>query len=297
MKRSTLEDFISLTKNLNFSRAARERNLTQPAMSKNILALEKELGFTLIVRERQLKLTAAGRHYLRGVQILLQDYDNLVKQCSTMAREETSLVLAVFSNIWLSKTVTYLEGLCDAHLAVVECDSPQSLFERLADGTYDLAICSDTSSPNTAPFATVKLETIPLRIGMEKSNPLASNVSLGREDLRGISVLVPFGSAFELSHDAILQVVGKDLGLRFLLDTCINLSQYHNISLEGSLIFVCKDVDLFDRRVDLVFFDELDGAPIFFDRYLAYSKSNQHPRLKTLLAALSENCDSRDKAF
>ena len=45
-----LEDFLALASTGNFSRAAEERHMTQPAFSRRIRALEEWLGVVLIDR-------------------------------------------------------------------------------------------------------------------------------------------------------------------------------------------------------------------------------------------------------
>lgn len=56
--------FIAAAEELNFSRASRRMNVSQPAMSRLIHDLECELGAPLFVRERfGLSLTAAGEKY------------------------------------------------------------------------------------------------------------------------------------------------------------------------------------------------------------------------------------------
>jgi DNA-binding transcriptional LysR family regulator len=61
MNLSWLEDFLALAASGNFSRAAEERHMTQPAFSRRIRALEEWLGVELFDRSSQpARLTAAG---------------------------------------------------------------------------------------------------------------------------------------------------------------------------------------------------------------------------------------------
>lgn len=55
-----IEDFLSLAKSKNFSRAAEERNVTQPAFSRRIQQLETWIGVPLVDRSTYpTKLTQA----------------------------------------------------------------------------------------------------------------------------------------------------------------------------------------------------------------------------------------------
>ena len=67
-----LETFVSVAKNLNFSRAAEEINLSQPTISTHISSLESYLGLQLLVRNtKEVSLTKAGRDFLGYAQKIL----------------------------------------------------------------------------------------------------------------------------------------------------------------------------------------------------------------------------------
>ena len=64
MNLSWLDDFLALAASGNFSRAAEERHMTQPAFSRRIRALEEWLGTDLFDRSTQpARLTAAGEWF------------------------------------------------------------------------------------------------------------------------------------------------------------------------------------------------------------------------------------------
>ena len=64
----------------NFSQVAEKLNITQPALSKQILGLEKELGVQLFNRNTTpIALTAAGEHFIREAMELLYKEDQLTR--------------------------------------------------------------------------------------------------------------------------------------------------------------------------------------------------------------------------
>ena len=72
MNLSWLEDFLALAATGNFSRAAEERHMTQPAFSRRIRALEEWLGAELFDRSMQpARLTAAGDWFRPQAEELL----------------------------------------------------------------------------------------------------------------------------------------------------------------------------------------------------------------------------------
>lgn len=73
MELGWLEDFVALCDVGNFSRAAEQRNLTQPAFSRHIKALEHWTGATLFDRTAQpIRPTAAGRALLPAAEGILR---------------------------------------------------------------------------------------------------------------------------------------------------------------------------------------------------------------------------------
>jgi len=72
MNLSWLDDFLALAASGNFSRAADERHMTQPAFSRRIRALEEWLGAELFDRSSQpAKLTPAGEWFRTAAHDLL----------------------------------------------------------------------------------------------------------------------------------------------------------------------------------------------------------------------------------
>ena len=61
----SLDYFLVLAREKNFTRAAEALHITQQSLSSHIAGLEKELGCTLLVRRTPLELTYAGRTFLR----------------------------------------------------------------------------------------------------------------------------------------------------------------------------------------------------------------------------------------
>jgi len=81
-----LEDFLTLAATGNFSRAAEERHMTQPAFSRRVRALEEWLGVVLFDRSTQpATLTEAGEWFRSVAQELLTRVDGLPEQARAVA--------------------------------------------------------------------------------------------------------------------------------------------------------------------------------------------------------------------
>jgi DNA-binding transcriptional LysR family regulator len=91
MNLTWLEDFLALAATGNFSRAAEERHMTQPAFSRRIRALEEWLGVELFDRSSQpARLTAAGEWLRPQAQELLARVARVPAEARAVAEANAS---------------------------------------------------------------------------------------------------------------------------------------------------------------------------------------------------------------
>jgi LysR family transcriptional regulator, hypochlorite-specific transcription factor HypT len=96
MNLTWLEDFLALAASGNFSRAAEERHMTQPAFSRRIRALEEWLGVELFDRSSQpARLTPAGEWFRPQAQDVLSRVARVPAEARAVAEaHEATLRLA-----------------------------------------------------------------------------------------------------------------------------------------------------------------------------------------------------------
>lgn len=95
MKIEKLYYFLSVARHLNFTRAAQECHIAQPAISEQISSLEKELGVQLFERgARSIRLTAAGEVFYQNISRFVQNYEQSLREVRTSLQEK-SLVIGV----------------------------------------------------------------------------------------------------------------------------------------------------------------------------------------------------------
>lgn len=179
MNLSWLEDFLALAASGNFSRAAEERHMTQPAFSRRVRALEEWIGADLFDRSSQpAQLTATGGWLLPQAQELLARVAALPPQARAMAQANaTTLRLAATHALSLTFVPRWLQSLerhmsrgpirlvsdvlerCEALLAqrqvqFVIAHAPAATRGELdAAGVPSLVIGSDLLLPMIAPGA------------------------------------------------------------------------------------------------------------------------------------------------
>lgn len=113
MNLSWLEDFLALAATGNFSRAAEERHMTQPAFSRRVRALEEWLGVELFDRSTQpARLTVAGEWFRPRAEDLLARVARLPPEArATVEANAATLRLAATHALSLTFVPRWLQAL------------------------------------------------------------------------------------------------------------------------------------------------------------------------------------------
>ncbi len=136
---------ILLSQVRNFSQVAEKLNITQPALSKQILNLEHELGVKLFDRNSNpLRMTPAGEHFVREAQELLYKEDQLMRSMDKYRSGEAGrLVIGIspFRSLYLVTDV--VKKLRQRYPGIQIClheTGSDNLRREAAEGKYDFAI-------------------------------------------------------------------------------------------------------------------------------------------------------------
>jgi LysR family transcriptional regulator, glycine cleavage system transcriptional activator len=110
---AALRGFECAARHLSFTLAARELNLTQSSISRQVASLEDDVGQALFVRHtRALELTAAGARLFQSVQQALAAIDRTVDELrgSGPARRVTIATYASFASLWLVPRLPHFQA-------------------------------------------------------------------------------------------------------------------------------------------------------------------------------------------
>ena len=151
MEMAQIRYVLAAAKHLNFTRAATDCNVTQPALTKGIKALEEELGATLFHREgRRILLSEFGRSMLPHLQHIADEADaaRMIAQNFRLL-EKVPIRLGVMSTVGHLRLARFLARFETMHkgleLSVSE-GSVTDLTDRLNDGEIDIAIMTRTEA-------------------------------------------------------------------------------------------------------------------------------------------------------
>jgi DNA-binding transcriptional LysR family regulator len=189
--------FLALASTLNFTRAAEQCNVTQPALTKGVQKLEHELGGQLIYRERQLtQLTDLGKEVLPMLERTLTSAEAVRRRAREFQRKEVApLKLGLVPSISVSLV---LEPI--AEIAKFVPGLHVELREGTADKLVELLLCGEINAAMVG-----EVQDMPSRIDgwplfeeryvavLSRGHAFANRPMIAVDDLRGATILERLG--------------------------------------------------------------------------------------------------------
>jgi len=183
-----LRYFLAVGEALNFTKAAAQLRVAQPALSRQVQDLEEEIGVDLMKRSpRGVTLTAEGKLFLEEVRELLKRADESVEKVRALARGEYGELHVGYAP---SPTVEILPpALAAFQKAVPRVKlllhdlSSDELITGLRDASLELAIMVEPIGEQTAGIEFELLHTYPLCVAITAAHPFARLKSITLEML------------------------------------------------------------------------------------------------------------------
>ena len=140
-----LQDFVCLARTLNFTRAAEERNITQPAFSRRIKSLENWIGVPLIRRSSYpVQLSEAGLQFLPIARDTMAELTDIRQTLRAQERGNAAFqrfaVLHTISFNFLSRRIGEMEAEIPNLRVRVYSDNLRTCCQMLSDGTCDFLL-------------------------------------------------------------------------------------------------------------------------------------------------------------
>lgn len=242
-----LQVFEKVSNHLNYSRAAEELYLSQPAVSMQIKQLEENIGLPLFEQMgKKIFLTEAGRelqHYSRTIAQQLSEMEVVFNEMKGLSQGKLTLSVVNTANYF---TPQLLAKFCQRHPninVILQVANRDAVLKQLADNSTDLAIMGQTPSESDVtaesflenPLVVIAATSHPLaKLKQVKFAQLASETFLSREIGSGTRSAMervfaqhkiqPRISMEMETNEAIKQAVQAGMGLGIL--------SLHSIELE-----------------------------------------------------------------
>ncbi|HEU0223139.1 MAG TPA: LysR family transcriptional regulator [Paracoccaceae bacterium] len=193
MESHEIRYFLALSETLNFTRAAEQCNVTQPALTRAIKGLEDKLGGQLLHRERgNTHLTELGRLMKPYFAEMLEKMQEAKRRAQDFVRlNETSLRVGMMCTIGPSKLIDLFGGFTRRYEGVelyLKDGAAGMLEELLAAGELDVAIYCKPEAPSEA-LHTLELYAERFVVAVGPGHPLARLSEVRVRDLEGHTYL------------------------------------------------------------------------------------------------------------
>ncbi len=295
-------EFQVLASHLNFTSAARELGVSQPALSRHIAELEQQLGFRLFDRS-PVRLTTAGGNYLEGISQIISRIDELIEECRHLAALEGGRLTV--SMIEANDTATLmvygaLSALRERYpsLEYEFVDSRQMTIEQaVLGGKADIGVvyCSPDEQPIVrldAPLSDVAEDLSelvfdfmfdePFAVWMHGDNPLAAR-EISFSDLSSCSVLLSANRALRTWADGMRYACERyGCSPTFRMKDANSVRDFLIGLRRDEAVFVSTSCDDYVRHVNpkLCRACMTNDEPVTYPVYLVYRRSYDNPMVE-----------------
>lgn len=180
-----LRYFVAVAETGNFTRGAERSNVSQPALSQQILNLESEVGHKLFHRlGRKAVLTEAGTAFLDRARRILFEIENAAKELSDSPGLERRIVVGAVQTVMPYLVTPLIAKLKTSHPNLIvdaREDFRAKLVQAVVEGDLDLAVVPLPVKEHRV--ATEILLTDPLLLVVGNHHAFASRSEISVNDL------------------------------------------------------------------------------------------------------------------
>ncbi len=253
MRLEQLQAFLAVAETGSFQQAARQCNVTQSTISRQIQGLEAAVGMALLHRTAQAKLTVAGDRFLPHARKIWNEWNNATKELEDLRLgKQPELCIAAIHSVCAFHLPPVLRRFCQEHpevqLRVTSLGSDRAL-KVLKDGLVDIAIVMNNRFLTASPDMVVdKLYDEPVRVLMSANHPLTQfNEVPWSELVHYPQVVFKDGYGMQRLVQEQFQRQGAALKVALELNT---LDAFRGIVRQGELIALLPQGAIQDVHLD-----------------------------------------------
>ena len=290
-----LRCFVAVAEELNFRRAARRLNMSQPPLSRQISQLEHTVGVRLFDRtNRSVRLTAAGERFIFDAIDILQRSESATLFARQAERGESGTVVMGFvpsaSLALVPRVVVHLRRvLPDVSVTPREMMSFEQV-EALNAGSLDIAIMRLPRKQES--FTSTRIWSEPFGLAVPRDHPLASADRVDVQDLNGqpmIGYSTERGGFLQEVTSGFFSSAGITPDLRYTVSQSHTIMSLVNAGLGIGLVPLSCALICMKNTVmrDLVLPDTLRS-----DLYMALGPRKGNPLVKRVAAEIEKELGS-----
>lgn len=290
-----LRYFVAVAEHLNFSEAAKELFVAQPAVSQQIGHLEKQLGVRLFYRDKHsVRLTAAGAVLLQDAREILEKVSDSVERVRWAEHGMVGTVkigaLSAPVRTLLPRLIRRIRATHPGIQLLVNFYQVGHILEHLRADSLDMAFTLSMGLENLGGLARRVLGTEPHCVIVPYDHPLA-----GRDRV----------SMAELRHERFVMLDRQESppGFDLVLAACKNHGFSPNIVNSASrvdavlmLVDAGLGIAILPRYLQVyaastVRFIELEGDELQVDVVCVWKRTNDNPSLRLVVDEMQSMAD------
>lgn len=280
MRVEDLRYFEHLAEVLNYTRASKDLDISQPTLSLAIKRLEEEWGVQLFSRNRStVELTDIGRDISDCVTGALRSLDRARVLAEESLGTENAvinlgIIYAMQGKFWSQALFEFRkQSSYDPHITVTQSYS-RELLRRLRTGQLDVAFASRIEDTPDLRYNLCWAQ--PLVLGANRKHPLAKKKEISLEELKGYEVLT-YDPASPVYGEIIEITQGHGINVQPAYDDEVTLSSLVAAD-ESKLALFCYSLMLnaFD---DVVCLPVVEAPPDFHKTYVVSRDEGRQPKV------------------
>lgn len=253
MRLEQVQAFLAVAETGSFQQAARQCNVTQSTISRQVQGLESELGLPLLHRTAQAKLTIAGEQFLPHARKIWQEWQSAAHELEELRLgKQPELCIAAIHSVCAFHLPPVLQRFCQEHsevqLRVTSLGSDRAL-KVLKDGLVDVAIVMNNRFLTTSPDIVVdQLYDEPVRVLMSADHPLTQFAQVPWSELVHYPQVV-FKDGYGMQRLVQEQFQRQGANLKAVLELN-TLDAFRGVVRQGELIALLPQGAIQDVRLD-----------------------------------------------
>lgn len=280
-----LRYFVTVARQMHFSRAADQLHIAQPSLSQNIRQLEEDLGVVLLERtSRSVTLTAAGKVFYEEALRTLDQMSLACRAAQRAARgEQGRLAIGFVTSAIMGDLRCLLQRFAEKFPSVdliLRELLVDTLVEQLHAGALDL-ICSDGGVVDNA-LESRAIKSSPWVLAIHKSHPLARRHTIEISELAQEDFIFATNYKTHNLHDKMMRVcreAGFAPRVRYYAD-----SVPVAVSMVGAKLGVAMVYELEGYHPPEIVYKKISGCCLDLQMQLSWRRGELTPTAANLLA-------------
>ena len=292
MRTEHINEFMVLAKTLNYTSAAKELRISQPALSSHIMKLEEEIGASLFHRSHQrVHLTNEGAIFMKFAEVVLAQQEAVIKAIAQSKNTlPTNLSVGYLFYAYrdcLPEVVAKFGNTYPGVNLQIKSYEYSPLSRALSKGEIDLALTIDVDASLRENCQVHKLMKDPICCVVRFDDPIAALPSVSLADLDHEALILPhpeYSAALASYYEGFLQKAGVTPNASIL---------YGDIDTRSIDVHAGTGVALIGRHFEkAVHNHDLRFIPInedycSYDFVALWKRTNRNPTIVDFLEMLS----------